>query len=106
MANGTAPSTPSLLLTRWPRNSHLGRLESQIDVTSLFVDMTGESAFHGLPWWLGGGESTCNAGDPGSIPESGISPGGGHGNPLQYSCLEKPMNRGAWQATVHMVEHD
>ena len=42
--------------------------------------------------------------DMGLIPESGRSPGGGHGNPLQYSCLENPMHRGAWCATVHMVE--
>ena len=45
-----------------------------------------------------------NAGDvrdSGPIPESERSPGGEHGNPLQYSCLEKPMDRGAWQATVH-----
>ena len=41
--------------------------------------------------------------DMGSIPGSGRSPGGGHGNPLQYSCLENPMYRGAWQATVHGV---
>ena len=40
-------------------------------------------------------------GDTGSIPGSGRSPGGGHGNPLQYSCLENPMDRGAWGATVH-----
>ena len=38
--------------------------------------------------------------DSGSIPGSGRSPGGGHGNPLQYSCLESPMDKGAWQATV------
>ena len=46
----------------------------------------------------------ANAGDIrdlGSIPGLGGCPGGGHGNPLQYSCLEKPMNRGAWWATVH-----
>ena len=46
----------------------------------------------------------ANAGDTrdtGSIPGSGRSPGGGHGNPLQYSCLENPMDRGAWWATVH-----
>ena len=42
-------------------------------------------------------------GDMGSIPGSGKSPGGGHGNPLQYSCLENPMDRGAWQATVYGV---
>ena len=58
------------------------------------------TAYMGLPWWLRGKESACNAGDPGSIPGSGRSPGGGNGNPLQYSCLEKPMDRGAWRATV------
>ena len=41
--------------------------------------------------------------DSGSIPESGRSPGEGHGNPLQYSCLENSMDRGAWRATVHSV---
>ena len=47
--------------------------------------------------------SACNAGDTSSIPGSGRSPGEEHGNPLQYSCLENPMDRGAWQATVHGV---
>ena len=46
-------------------------------------------------------ESTCNAGDLGLIRGLGRSPGGGHGNPLQNSCLENPMDRGAWWATVH-----
>ena len=50
-----------------------------------------------------GKESACSAGDPGSIPELGRSSGGGHSNPLQYSCLESPMDRGAWWATVHVV---
>ena len=44
-----------------------------------------------------------NAGDLGSIPGLGRSPGGGNGNPLQYSCLENPMDREAWWATVHGV---
>ena len=44
-----------------------------------------------------------NAGDVGSIPGSGRSPGGGNGKALQYCCLENPMDRGAWQATVHRV---
>ena len=48
-------------------------------------------------------ESACNVGDLGSIPGSGRSPGEGNGNPLQYSCLENPMDRGAWWATVHGV---
>ena len=47
--------------------------------------------------------SACNVGDPGSIPESGRSPGEGNGNLLQYSCLENPMDRGAWKAAVHGV---
>ena len=47
--------------------------------------------------------SAWNAGDPGSIPGSGRSPGEGNGNPLQYSCQENPMEGRAWQATVHGV---
>ena len=55
-------------------------------------------------WIFSGKESAHNAGDTGLIPESGRSPGEGHGNPLQYSCLENPMDRGAWQATVQSIE--
>ena len=47
--------------------------------------------------------SACNVGDLGLIPGSGRSPGEGNGNPLQYSCLENPMDGGAWWATVHGV---
>ena len=50
-----------------------------------------------------GKESSWNAGDPSSIPESQRSPGEGNGYPLQYSCLGNPMDRGAWRATVHGV---
>ena len=50
----------------------------------------------GFPGGLEVKASACNAGDPGSIPESGRSPGDGNGNPLQYSCLENPMEGGAW----------
>ena len=57
----------------------------------------------GLLRWLSGKESTCQAGDLGSIPESGRSPGEGNGTPLQYSCLGNPMDSGAWQVTVHRV---
>ena len=56
----------------------------------------------GLP--SAGEESDCNAGDAGdtdSVPGLGRSPGGGNGNPLQYSCLENSMDRGAWWAIVH-----
>ena len=48
-----------------------------------------------------GKEFACNAGDLGSMPGSGRSPGEGNGNPLQYSCLGNPMDKGAWRATVH-----
>ena len=48
-------------------------------------------------------ESACNAGDPGSIPGLRRSPGAGNGNPLQYSCLENPMDRGAWWTILHRV---
>ena len=51
-----------------------------------------------------GKASACNAGDPGSIPELGRSPGEGNGNPLQYFCLENSMDGGAWWATVHGVK--
>ena len=50
-----------------------------------------------------GKESTCNAGDRASITGLGRCPRGGHGNPLQYSSLENPMDRGAWRATAHGV---
>ena len=50
----------------------------------------------GFPGGSDGKVSDCNAGDPASIPGSGISPGGRNGNPLQYSCLENSMDRGAW----------
>ena len=63
----------------------------------------------GFPCISVGKESACNAGDWGSSPGLGRFPGEGNGNPLQYSCLENPMDRGAWLATVHeatRVGHD
>ena len=60
----------------------------------------------GFPRGSNGKESACSAGDYPSIPGSGRSPGGGHGNPLQCSCLENPTDRGAWRATVHGVRYD
>ena len=60
----------------------------------------------GLPRWLSGKESACQCRrcrDMGSIPGSRKSPGGGNGNPCQYSCLENPLDRRAWQATVHGI---
>ena len=57
----------------------------------------------GFPCGSDGKESAYSAGDLGSIPESGRSSGEENGNPLQYSCLENPTDRGAWEATVHGV---
>ena len=57
----------------------------------------------GFPGGSGSKESACNAGNRGSVPESGRSAGEGNSYPFQYSCLENPMGRGAWQATVHEV---
>ena len=57
----------------------------------------------GFPKWLSSKESACNAGNMGVIPGSGRSPGGGHGNPLQYSCLENPRDGGAWWAAIYGV---
>ena len=62
--------------------------------------------FLGFPHSSVGKESTCNAGDPVSIPGWGRCPGEGNGNPLQYSCLENSMDIGAWQATIHGVTKD
>ena len=60
----------------------------------------------GFPAGSDAKECACSAGDPGSTPGSGRSPGERSGNPLQYSCLEDPMDRGAWQAVVHGKESD
>ena len=57
----------------------------------------------GFPGGSVGKESACNAGDLGSVSGLGRSAGGGHGDPLQYSCLENPMDRGAGWVTVHGV---
>ena len=57
----------------------------------------------GFPGGSAGKELACNVGDLGSIPGLGSSPGEESGNPLQYSCLENPMDRGAWRAAVHGV---
>ena len=56
-----------------------------------------------IPGGSDGKDSTCNVRDPGSIPGLGRSPGEGKSYPVQYSCLENPMDRGAWLAIVHEV---
>ena len=60
----------------------------------------------GFPGGSDGKESACNVGDLGSVPGSGRSSGGGQGNPLQYSCLENPTDRGTWWTTVYGVANN
>ena len=75
------------------RPSHITRISLKT-TTILLLSIPGGSDAN---------QSACNAGDLGSVPESGRCPGEGNGNPLQYSCLENPMDRGAWWAIVHGV---
>ena len=109
--------TKHILSSRLPcsKQRHLTNIEMPMPKTKVLVIMQTSACKPGarplptitmavgLPWWLSGKESTCNIRDAGSIPGWGRSPGGGHGDPLQYSCLENPMDRGAWRATVHGV---
>ena len=71
-----------------------------ISVRSITAKILLEILIHHSLWGFPGGsdgkESACNAGDLGSIPGLGRSPGGGYGNPFQYSCLESSIDRGAW----------
>ena len=76
-----------------------GYVLSMISIFSLSIYKTHQS----YPVVSAIKNSPANAGDMGSIPGPGRSSGKGKGNPLQYSCLENPMERGAWQATVHGV---
>ena len=98
---------PGPALLRNPGNSFSGYLGRGNRLGEHPINPCYTCIREGFPGSSVGKESACNAwdtGDSGSIPESGRSPGGGHGNPLQYSCLKNLMNRGAWQATVHTVE--
>ena len=69
-------------------------------VALFYVDKN--NLYMGFPGGSTGKESGCNVGDLGLIPGLEKSPGGGHGNPSQYSCLENTMDRGVWQAIVHI----
>ena len=96
-------------------NLHSTRTQSSIWLAVLFFNRKFKTVYlsfgfpvsfphiRGFPGSSDSKESACNAGDPGLIPGSGSSPGEGNSNPLQYSCLEKSMDRGAWRATVHGV---
>ena len=78
-------------------------LKKQIEREKLNLLLHFSHDFLGFPQWLSSKESTCNAGDSGSIPGSGRSPEGGNSNSLHYSCPENPMDRGAWWATVQRI---
>ena len=102
LKEGTAPLIATVFYLQ-PEHStgSLGRREC--------VQMVIGKVMTGTSQWLSGKESACNAGakgDVGSVAGSGRSPGERNGNPLQYSCLENSMGRGAWWATVHGVGHD
>ena len=79
------------------RLKHLSLHPTFIEHVLCAMGFSSDSVIRNLPANEGGTE------DVGSIPGSGRSPGAGNGNPLQYSCLENPMDREAWQATVHRV---
>ena len=110
------PLTPKMLWKRLralalesePRAGSPGELLGNADSRVLafplliFLSLKPRGAV-GFPSGASGKESACNAGDLGWIPRVGRSPGGGHGNLLQHSCLESLTNRGAWWATVHGV---
>ena len=74
-----------------------------MNMPQLFLCSTVHGVWVGLPGGSDRKESACNEGDTGSTPGSGRSPGEGKGYPLQYSCLENPMDRGAWRAIVHGI---
>ena len=81
--------------------------KAHLPLSSALATCQGEDLFVPSPCSFPGGSdgkvSAYSAGDPGSIPALGRSPAEGNGNPLQYSCLENPMDGGAWQAIVHGV---
>ena len=85
------------------RVSHPSQTQSPVTKGTLVFIYTTIIPWDGFPGGSDGKTCVCNARDPGSIPGLGRSPGEGNGNPLQYSCLENPMDRGAWYATVHGV---
>ena len=99
----------SLLPTHSPHPSLWVITEPRAELSVLYSNFplaiysTHGNVYIGLSWCLRGKESACNAGDLGSMPELGRSPGGGKRNPLQYSCLKNPTDRGVWQATVGRV---
>ena len=94
----TDPEFFLLILEALSLSSH----HLKADLSSLY-QVSYQRNYQGFPSGSVGKESACNAEDPSLIPGSGRSPGEGNGNPLQYSCLENSMDRGAGQAAVHGI---
>ena len=90
-------------LQSWEVKQHRILTGSLEHLNYILPEVSVSSAVLGSPGGPDSEESACNEGDRGLIPGSGRSPGEGRGNPLQYSRLENPMDRGAWRATVHGV---
>ena len=86
------PKEKNFLHGKWAKEAHTNREGPE------------KETWPGFPGGSDRKESACNVGDLGSIPGLGRSPGGGLGNLLQYSCLKNPMDREAWQSTVHEVK--
>ena len=98
---GIEPESPALQVDSLPL-SHWGSPKPRVAIDNCKLLPWGKR-YVGFPGGSDVKESACNVGDLGSIPGSGRSPGEGHGNPLQYSCLENPLNRGAWWAMIHGI---
>ena len=93
-------SSPIQIMRDFPRN---GPNSETIICVCVYIYICIYIHIQGFSGGLDGKKSACKAGDLGSIPGSGRSPGKGHCNQLQYSCLENPKDRGAWRATVRGV---
>ena len=102
LSDWTEETTPRWLYKRrsFPYNDHLKGVSHFAVHVANMAHTTYEM---GILQWLSGKESTSSVGDPSWISGLGRCPGEGNGNPLQYSCLGNPMNRGAWGATIHGV---
>ena len=97
---GVGLSHPVWTRPAQPCATCLARLVKSLDWKGLLSYFLAQHWYLGLPRWLSAKESACQAGDLGWITRSGRSPEEGNDNPLQYSCLRNPMDRGAWRATV------
>ena len=94
-----------VLQSLFPGSCHLTMHSLNIIATPTCLHKETNVVSIGICWQIYGSDA-CNAGDAGSIPESGRSPGKGNGNSFQYSCLGNPTNRAAWQAIVHGVRKE